>query len=69
MPTKCICPLPLEEAAKHNATLGKLPPVSALLDHRCPEHGEKAQPRVWGRHKELELEVTAWQWQTLREAK
>jgi len=28
-----------------------------LLEHRCPKHGEKAQPNVWGRHKELELYI------------
>lgn len=36
-----------------------------LLDHRCPVHGEKAQPAVWGRHKDFELSVTFKQWESL----
>jgi hypothetical protein len=36
-----------------------------LLDHRCPQHGEKAQPAVWGRHKDLELIVTIAQYEVL----
>ena len=36
-----------------------------ILDHRCPHHGEKAQPAVWGRHKEKELIVTPSQWKSL----
>lgn len=36
-----------------------------LLDHRCPQHGEKAQPAVWGRHKDLELIVTIAQYEAL----
>jgi len=40
-------------------------PSSAMLDHRCPKHGEKAQPAVWGRHKEKELLVTYAQWSSL----
>lgn len=28
-----------------------------VIDHRCPLHGEHAQPQVWGRHKELELVI------------
>lgn len=37
----------------------------AILDHRCPKHGEAAQPRIWGRHKERTLPVTAVQWRSL----
>lgn len=37
----------------------------AILDHRCPKHGEKAQPPLWGRHKTLELSVTCTQWKSL----
>lgn len=40
-------------------------PKSAWLDHRCPKHGEKAQPTLWGRHKEKELQVTYAQWNSL----
>jgi hypothetical protein len=40
-------------------------PMVALLDHRCPKHGEKAQSALWGRHKELELVVTYAQWTSL----
>jgi hypothetical protein len=36
------------------------------LDHRCPLHGEKAQPAVWGRHKELELFVAVRTWEILK---
>lgn len=42
-------------------------PLMAMLDHRCPKHGEKAQPGVWGRHKEKELLVTYDQWLALKE--
>jgi len=40
-------------------------PRNAFIDHRCPKHGEKAQPALWGRHKEKELQVTYAQWQSL----
>lgn len=36
-----------------------------ILDHRCLLHGERAQPAVWGRHKELQLTVTWLQWESL----
>lgn len=36
-----------------------------LFDHRCPVHGEKAQPAVWGRHKELQLSVTWKIWEAI----
>lgn len=28
-----------------------------MLDHRCPVHGEKMMPNVWGRHTELVLVI------------
>lgn len=37
----------------------------ATLDHRCSKHGEAAQPKLWGRHKTLELPITANQWDSL----
>lgn len=40
-------------------------PISAMLDHRCPQHGEKAQPLLWGRHRDKELHVTHAQWASL----
>jgi hypothetical protein len=43
----------------------RLARVHILLDHRCPHHGEKAQPALWGRHKEKELQVTWPQWDSL----
>lgn len=39
--------------------------LNSALDHRCPKHGEKAQPALWGRHKDLELIVTPAQWDAL----
>lgn len=48
----------LDEAKKGRAGV-------AQLDHRCPEHGERAQPRLWGRHKTLVLEVSAKEWNSL----
>lgn len=38
---------------------------AAELDHRCPRHGNEAQPAVWGRHKTLTLQVTAKEWDSL----
>lgn len=43
----------------------RLARVHILLDHRCPHHGEVAQPVLWGRHKEKELQVTWVQWDSL----
>jgi hypothetical protein len=40
--------------------------LNSVVDHRCPLHGEKAQPGVWGRHKELELVITPAEWDALR---
>lgn len=39
--------------------------LNIILDHRCAHHGERAQPTLWGRHKEKELVVTAAQWNSL----
>lgn len=36
-----------------------------ILDHRCPHHGEKAQPGLWGRHKEMVLMVRPAEWLSL----
>lgn len=36
-----------------------------FIDHRCPHHGEKAQPALWGRHKEKELQVKWAEWDSL----
>jgi hypothetical protein len=40
-------------------------PGLMIFDHRCPHHGEKAQPSLWGRHKVLELSLTWEQWESL----
>lgn len=39
--------------------------ANMILDHRCPKHGEKAQPALWGRHKVKTLSVTPTQWLSL----
>lgn len=39
--------------------------INLCIDHRCPHHGEKAQPAVWGRFKDKELFVTPRQWESL----
>lgn len=39
--------------------------LNSILDHRCPLHGEKAQPALWGRHKDFELCVTPAEWDSL----
>lgn len=36
-----------------------------IFDHRCAKHGEKAQPALWGRHREKELSVSREQWESL----
>lgn len=64
----CICQWPPDKARAHcahhketfEAYEGKL-----ILDHRCDQHGEKAQPKLWGRNKTLELHVTSKQWLAL----
>ncbi len=37
-----------------------------IIDHRCPLHGERAQPMVWGRHKELVLSIEVTTYDTLK---
>ncbi len=61
----CICKMS-PEASERSAINGREYQLNMLLDHRCPLHGEKAQPDVWGRHKELELVVTPAQWDALK---
>jgi hypothetical protein len=61
--TTCICKMSPEHSAR-SKDVG-LEQLNMLLDHRCPKHGEKAQPALWGRHKELELLVTPEQWRVL----
>lgn len=51
-------------AANWNEPIEKVN-ANMLLDHRCAKHGEKAQPTLWGRHKELQLSVTWAQWESL----
>jgi hypothetical protein len=36
-----------------------------IFDHRCTTHGEKAQPVLWGRHKDKQLSVTWKEWESL----
>jgi hypothetical protein len=68
---KCICRASPEERQKHAERMGTTLAAmgtnitNILLDHRCPHHGEKAQPAIWGRHKEKELLVTPAQWLSL----
>lgn len=38
---------------------------NGLVDHRCPKHGETAQPALWGRHRDRELLITPDQWDSL----
>lgn len=76
----CICSWPPEKKYQHDAhmlSLQGLPPTeenlrtafaaggSMTLDHRCKHHGEKAQPALWGRHKELHLLVKGQEWLAL----
>lgn len=64
----CICPQSPEQvrrmAALWHETFETVK-LNILLDHRCPHHGEKAQPALWGRHKEKVLEVKAAEWLSL----
>lgn len=65
---KCFCRVSPEylqqRAEKLQCTLLALD-MNLIIDHRCPEHGEKAQPALWGRHTDKELVVTASQWLSL----
>ena len=65
---KCVCTQSPERVRKTAAAWGE--PFSTVnlnlvLDHRCPKHGEAAQPKLWGRHKTLELVVTPAVWESL----
>lgn len=60
---ECICKLRPDRNRDRGADVRD--EMNSLLDHRCPLHGEKAQPALWGRHKELELLVTPAQWDSL----
>lgn len=67
----CICPASPEHRLREMERMGEALSTryhrhnDAVLDHRCPKHGEKAQPAVWGRHKELQLGVTFKEWESL----
>lgn len=64
----CICMIPpeyLHKMAREWHDKFETVNLKMCLDHRCPEHGEKAQPALWGRHKDMELSVTAQQWLSL----
>lgn len=69
----CMCKMSPEDREKNCAMMGTTWeaesktrfPSSALVDHRCPKHGEKAQPALWGRHKDKELQVTYAEWASL----
>lgn len=69
MPSKtCICKQPpymVRATAERWGEPFLTVKLNIVLDHRCPLHGEKAQPDVWGRHKDLELVVTPMQWDSL----
>lgn len=61
----CVCPYPPGWWEKGpEGTLGGHG-YNMELDHRCPCHGEKAQPAVWGRHKDLTLAVSQTVWNSL----
>jgi hypothetical protein len=65
---KCICTVSPETFRLNCERMYLTPEASnmnLLLDHRCPHHGEKAQPKLWGRHKELELAVPWADWASL----
>lgn len=59
----CICRMRPDRDRTRNGLL--VDDLNSVLDHRCPSHGEKAQPALWGRHKDLELIVTPAQWESL----
>lgn len=65
---ECVCKLSpgaLQRAADRMKCTLVAYGQNMLLDHRCPHHGERAQPDLWGRHKERELLVTPQQWLSL----
>lgn len=59
----CICLMSPERNRYRNGAL--VDDLNSNLDHRCPHHGEKAQPALWGRTKELTLYVTPAEWDSL----
>jgi hypothetical protein len=64
----CVCQWSPEKARAHCAHLKETFEAyegNLILDHRCDKHGEKAQPKLWGRNKTLELHVTSRQWLAL----
>lgn len=64
----CICPRSPESLKRDcDAWHETLDATKACIqvDHRCPWHGEKAQPKLWGRHKDKVLVVTGREWLSL----
>lgn len=64
----CICQWPPEKARVHCEQTYQAFEVyggALILEHRCDKHGERAQPKLWGRNKTLELHVTPKQWLAL----
>lgn len=62
----CICSIPPKYVLEHRAGLEWAKEhINLDLDHRCPRHGETAQPGLWGRHKELKLIVSWKEWESL----
>lgn len=64
----CICGHSPEAATRHALKMGSTLAaynMNMQLDHRCPHHGERAQPTLWGRHKEKTLVVTPAEWNSL----
>lgn len=60
---KCICSMPPDRERTRNGCV--VDELNSIVDHRCPVHGEKAQPALWGRHKDLTLVVTPAEWDSL----
>jgi hypothetical protein len=59
---ECICKM-RPDRDRHRQ--GYTDDLNSVVDHRCPWHGEKAQPKLWGRHSIKELMVTPEQWRSL----
>jgi len=62
---ECICDVPPKRLLSHPDPEWAKKNQNLSLDHRCAIHGEKAQPAVWGRHKELQLSVPWNVWESL----
>lgn len=60
---KCICSMPPDRERTRNGHV--VDELNSVVDHRCPVHGERAQPALWGRHKDLRLIVTPAEWDSL----